>query len=123
MINKVILVGNLGKDPEISEHGEHKLIKFPLATSKSWKDKNGEWVEETTWHNCEQWRKNTPKGLIKGTKVYCEGEISNREYEGKWYTSIKLSVLRNLSPKTTTQPSPPTSPPPSKIMEDDDLPF
>ena len=119
MINKAILLGNLGKDPDVSQHGENYLIKFPLATSESWKDKNGEWQEETTWHNCEMWRKFPPKSLKKGSKVYCEGKFSVRKHEDKYFHSVKLQTLRNLTPQEPTQPTQQ-----NKVVEDDDvLPF
>ena len=73
-VNKVILVGNLGKDPEVRhlENGT-AVANFPLATSESYKDKNGERVSTTDWHNIVLWRglaEVSEKFLKKGDKVY-----------------------------------------------------
>ena len=119
MINKAILLGNLGNDPEFKTYGENGVLKFRMATSRSYKNKEGEWQEETTWHTCEMWRKSPPKGLVKGCKVYVEGEINHREYEGKCDTTIKLQTLRNLTPQETTQPTQQNR----IVEEEDDLPF
>lgn len=86
MVNKVTLVGNLGKDPEIKEAGSSKVCRFPLATSRSWKNKDGEKVEETTWHNITVWNKQgevCAQYLTKGRQVYVEGEIRNHSYDDK----------------------------------------
>lgn len=86
MINKVILLGNLGKDPEVKELPNGKVCNFSVATSRKWKDKSGEWQKETEWHNvtafgslagvCEKY-------LRKGSKVYIEGRINTRTWENK----------------------------------------
>ena len=87
-INKVILVGNLGKDPEVSYlPSGQSLTKFSLATSRSIKDKTtGEWKEETDWHNIVAWGKtgeSVAQYLSKGRQVYVEGRIQNRTWEDK----------------------------------------
>ena len=86
-INKVILVGNLGKDPEV-RHLENNVAvaTFPLATSESYKDKNGQRVEKTEWHNIVMWRglaEVAEKYLKKGQTVYVEGKIRTRNYQDK----------------------------------------
>jgi single-strand DNA-binding protein len=83
-INKVILVGNLGKDPDVMtyENGV-KRSAFSLATTESYKDKEGNWVEQTEWHNIVLWRYLADKNLIKGDKIYLEGRIRNRKYDDK----------------------------------------
>ncbi|HXA02909.1 MAG TPA: single-stranded DNA-binding protein [Cytophagaceae bacterium] len=86
-INKVILIGNLGKDPEIRvmESGRKKA-SFSLATSESYKDKNGQRVDQTEWHNIVFWGAITDvieKYLKKGSQIYVEGKITNRSYEDK----------------------------------------
>lgn len=83
-INKVILVGNLGKDPDVMtyENGV-KRSAFSLATTESYKDKDGSWVEQTEWHNIVLWRYLADKNLIKGDKIYLEGKIRNRKYDDK----------------------------------------
>ena len=86
-INKVILVGNLGKDPEV-RHLENNVAvaTFPLATSESYKDKNGQRIEKTEWHNIVMWRglaDVAEKYLKKGQTVYIEGKIRTRNYQDK----------------------------------------
>ena len=86
-INKVILVGNLGKDPEIRtlENGS-KVAQFSLATSESYKDKAGNWQDQTEWHNIVVWRYLADKAensLKKGSKLYLEGKIRTRSWTDK----------------------------------------
>ena len=85
-VNKVILLGNLGKDAEtrFTPNGIAKTT-FSLATSRRWKDQQtGEWKEETDWHNIVAWRmENVSQYLTKGKKVYIEGRLQSRSYEDK----------------------------------------
>lgn len=86
-VNKVILVGNLGKDPEIrvTESGR-KVANFSLATTESYKDKNGERVDATEWHNIAFWGPIADvieKYLKKGSQIYVEGKLRTRSYEDK----------------------------------------
>ena len=86
-VNKAILVGNLGKDPEIRviESGR-KVAQFSLATTESYKDKNGERVDQTEWHNVVFWGPIADvieKYLKKGSQVYIEGKIRTRSYDDK----------------------------------------
>ena len=86
-VNKAILVGNLGKDPEVRFTGSGKAVcKFPLATTTSWNDTEGARQERTKWHNIIVWGKqgeNCGKFLSKGRQVFVEGEIRNRSYDDK----------------------------------------
>jgi len=83
-VNKVILVGNLGKDAEtkFTPSGFAKTT-FSVATNRRWKDQqSGEWKEETTWTNVVLWRsENVANYLLKGKQVYVEGRIDNRSWE------------------------------------------
>lgn len=85
-VNKVILLGHLGKDAEtkFTPSGVAKT-SFSLATSRRWKDQqSGEWKEDTTWHNIVLWRsENLANYLVKGKQVYIEGRIENRSWEDK----------------------------------------
>jgi len=86
-INKVILVGNLGRDPEIRtlENGS-KVAQFSIATTESYKDKAGNWQDQTEWHNIVVWRYLADKAensLKKGSKVYLEGKIRTRSWTDK----------------------------------------
>lgn len=86
-VNKVILIGNLGKDPEIrSLNSGDKVANFAIATSESWKDKNsGERQERTQWHNVVVYNQNIVKVaesyLKKGAKVYVEGQLETRKWQ------------------------------------------
>ena len=86
-VNKAILVGNLGKDPELSytQSGAARC-RFPLATSESYTNNSGERQERTEWHNIVVWGKlaeTVSKFLQKGRQVYVEGRIQNRSYDDK----------------------------------------
>lgn len=85
-VNKVILVGNLGKDAEtrFTPSGAARTT-FPIATSRRWKDQQtGEWKEETDWHNIVVWRQeNLANYLTKGKQIYVEGRLQTRSYEDK----------------------------------------
>jgi single-strand DNA-binding protein len=86
-INKVILVGNLGKDPELRYTPSGVAVAtFSLATSERYKDKNGEWVDKTEWHNIVAWRQLAEicgKYLHKGKQVYIEGKLQTRSYDDR----------------------------------------
>jgi len=83
-INRVILVGNLGKDPEVMTfESNNKKASFSLATTESYKDKSGNWVEQTEWHNIVLWGYLAEKKLAKGDQVYIEGKIRSRSWEDK----------------------------------------
>jgi single-strand DNA-binding protein len=85
-VNKVILLGNLGKDAEtkFTPNGVARST-FTIATSRRWKDQqSGEWKEETDWHNVVLWRsENLANYLLKGKQIYVEGRLSSRSYEDK----------------------------------------
>lgn len=86
-INKVILVGNLGRDPELNYlPSGQSVCKFSLATSRAYKDKQGELKEETEWHNIVAWGKTgeiCAQYLKKGGQAYVEGRIQTRQWEDK----------------------------------------
>ena len=86
-VNKVILLGNLGKDPEVRRLDDGRgVANFSLATSETYKNKSGEKVTNTEWHNIVLWSPLADIAesyLKKGSQVYIEGKISNRSYEDK----------------------------------------
>lgn len=85
-VNKVILIGNLGKDPEIISFDDVKKASFSLATTETHKTKDGTKIEETEWHNVICWRglaEVAEKFLKKGTHLYVEGKIKSRVREDK----------------------------------------
>jgi len=87
MINKVILLGNVGKDPEVKYFdNESSVANFSLATSETYTNKNGEKVTNTEWHNVQAWRglaKVVEKYVKKGDLIYIEGRIKTRSYDDK----------------------------------------
>lgn len=116
MINKVTLIGNLGKDPEIRnmQTGD-KVANLTVATTESWKDKNGERKEKTEWHNVVCFNQGTVKFIegyaYKGAKVYVEGQLETRTWEQngekKYKTEIVIKPYRGefliLSPRNAEQ--------------------
>jgi single-strand DNA-binding protein len=86
-VNKVILIGHLGKDPEIRVIGnDRKVAKFTLATTETYKDNTGQRVESTEWHNVEFWGPIADvieRYLKKGSQVFVEGRIRTRSYDDK----------------------------------------
>ncbi|MEY4875230.1 MAG: single-strand binding protein [Bacteroidota bacterium] len=106
-VNKVILIGHLGKDPEVQTfEGGRMLAKFSLATTESYKDKTGNKVDKTEWHNITMWGVQADiaqKYLRKGTPIYLEGKISTREYEKdgvkKYFTEIVAETFNMLGGK------------------------
>lgn len=87
MINKVILIGNLGQDPEVRrlENGV-AVAKFSIATTEKYKDRNGEMQSQTEWHNIVVWRQLAElaeKYLKKGRQVFVEGKLTHRKWQDK----------------------------------------
>ncbi len=139
-VNKVILIGNLGKDPEVRHLDNGRAVaNFSLATSETYKNKQGERVTNTEWHNIVLW---TPlaeiaeRFLKKGGQVYIEGKLTTRSWDdqegNKRYTTEVVGnnmTLLGSRPDDGGSPSQSASPaaesPVSSIPEDDsdDLPF
>ena len=144
-VNKVILIGNLGKDPEVRhlENGA-TVANFPIATSESYNDRNtGERREITDWHDIVVWRglaEVVEKYVRKGTKIYVEGKLKKRSWQDKegntrYSTEVVADELTILSrpdrenrPGNNPYDSTGTPDAPSKVDEimnkdEDDLPF
>ncbi len=108
-VNKAILVGNLGRDPELrkTQNGQ-VVVNFTLATSETWTDKSGERVERTEWHKIVVWGKTgemCAQYLSKGRTVYIEGRIQTREWEDKegikrYTTEINAQTVNFIGPRT-----------------------
>lgn len=106
-VNKVILIGRLGKDPDIRTFENNvKKASFTMATSEYYKDKNGNRVEQTEWHNIICWRNladNAEKYLNKGKMIYLEGKLRTRSWDDngvkKYTTEIEASTFTILTPK------------------------
>lgn len=143
-VNKVILVGNLGKDPEIRTLDSGKSVaSFSLATSEAYKDKNGQKVENTEWHNIVMWSplaEIAQKFLKKGNQVYLEGKLSTRSWDDKegnkrYTTEVvvrEMTLLgspsgaggqRNDSESSATQAPSMVAPDMGSAAGSDDLPF
>jgi len=103
-VNKAILVGNVGRDPEVQYINENvPVARFTLATSETYKDKNGEKVTQTEWHNIVVWRglaKVVEQYVKKGSQLYIEGKITHRQYEKdgvtKYFTEIVANSMQML---------------------------
>ncbi len=105
MVNRVILIGRLGQDPQVRalENGA-KVAKFSVATSERYRDKNGEWQELTEWHNVVAWRgraEQVEEHFKKGALIYVEGKLTHRKYQDpngqeRYYTEVVANYLRLL---------------------------
>ena len=86
-LNKVMLIGNLGKDPEVRYTASGTAVaSFSLATSERFKNKNGEWEDKTEWHNITLWARQAEiagEYLAKGKTVYIEGRLQTRKWQDK----------------------------------------
>lgn len=98
-LNKVTLIGNVGKDPELQTlEGNVKVAKFSLATTETYKDKNGQSHSETEWHNVVLWRSLADLAknyLQKGSMVYVEGKLKTRSYDDR--EGIKRTVVEIIA--------------------------
>lgn len=134
-INKAILIGNLGRDPEVRtlESGV-KVATFSIATTETYKNKNGERVEQTEWHNIVMWRglaEVAEKYLNKGNQIYLEGRIRTRSYEKdgqtKYMTEIVADQMTMLGGRRAEgqneQGAKVEEPDVQEPKPDDDLPF
>lgn len=139
-VNKVILIGNLGKDPEVVNFDNGvKKASFSLATNDSYKNREGQEVDRTEWHNIVMWRglaEVAEKYLRKGSQVYIEGSLRTRSYEKdgqkRYITDIECTEMTMLGGRPSDQteqsggqynqeqyePPAPTLP-----EKEDDLPF
>lgn len=111
MFNKVFLIGNLGRDPEVRHlDGGNVVAKFPVATNESYKDKSGEWQKITEWHDVVVWRalaERAEQQLHKGSMVFVEGKVSHRKWQDRdgndrWSTEIVANTFRLLDRRDST---------------------
>lgn len=112
MINKVILLGHVGRDPEVryvgaSGSSDSKVAQFSLATTERYTDRNGQKQEQTEWHNIVCWRglaQLAEKYIRKGTQLYIEGKIQSRSWEDdkgnrRYATDIVAQTIQMLGSK------------------------
>lgn len=107
-VNKVILIGNLGQDPELRYTGSGTAVcNMRLATNESYKDSNGEWVDRTEWHNVVTWARLAEicgEYLKKGSMIYIEGSLQTRSWEDRdgntrYTTEVKAQEMQMLDSK------------------------
>ena len=132
-LNKIMLIGRLGKDAETRFTTNNvSVTNFTLATDYSYKGKNGDWVNETTWHNIVSFNLSDyfKDNLKKGRKFYVEGRLSKRDYTDKegvkrYSTEVITEKLIPLEPTAESSVSneDSTSVEPATGNENDDLPF
>ncbi len=139
-VNKVILIGNLGADPELKYTPSGvPVVNFSLATSESWTDKGGERQERTEWHRIVLWRKLAEiagQYLRKGSKIYVEGKLQTRSWDDqsgqkRYTTEVVVNDMQMLDQRGETSggggegvpPTPPEPPAGNDMGGDDDLPF
>lgn len=105
MVNKVTLIGNLGRDPEVRRLENGAVVaKFPVATTENYRDKSGEWQSQTEWHDVVVWRylaERAESQLKKGSQVYVEGKLTHRSWEDqdgkkRYTTEVLGSTFRLL---------------------------
>lgn len=137
-VNKVILIGNLGRDPEVrhSQDG-NKIVSFSVATSESWNDrKTGERREKTEWHRVvifnDRLGEVAEKYLKKGSKVYVEGQLQTRKWTGddnqeRYTTEIVLNRFRGeltmLGDNNNVAVDQPSNISETNELDDDNIPF
>ena len=113
-LNKVMLIGNLGKDPEIrvNQQTGRKVVSFSLATSRRYRDNNGEQKEDTQWHNIVGWGKIADiveqLGIHKGMSLYVEGRLTNRSWtdqngQKRYTTEVNMDTFQLLTQRGNGQ--------------------
>ena len=141
MVNKVILVGNLGRDPELrTTTSGQPVANFTMATSRKWKNRDGERQEETEWHTIVCWGRQAEVAgqyLTKGKQIYVEGRIQTRSWddrqsgEKKYRTEIICDNFQMLGSRSSSssydgggaRDAGPSQAPPPAAPADDDIPF
>ena len=134
-VNKVILIGHLGRDPETRyTAGGQSVANFTLATNERWRDKAGELQERTEWHRIVAWGKlaeQCQQLLAKGRMVYIEGRLQTRQWNDpsgnkRSTTEIVAQRMQVLGPKGEPAAAPPgeaEAPEPPTEITDEDIPF
>jgi single-strand DNA-binding protein len=96
-VNKVILIGRLGKDPELKyTQGGTPVANFSIATDETWKDQSGEKQQRTEWHNIVAWKKLAEicgQYLTKGQQIFIEGKLQTRKWEADGRTNYKTEIV------------------------------
>jgi len=133
-LNKVMLIGNVGKDPEVRHlEGGSVVARFSLATTERYKDKNSEFQEQTEWHNIVCWRllaERAEKYVKKGSQLFVEGRLRSRSWEDKtgqarYTVEIVADSIQILGRRQDDAATPQNQPNIQEIIpqDDGDLPF
>lgn len=132
-VNKVILVGRLGQDPELKSVGNRQVCQMSLATSENWVDKDGQKQERTEWHRIVIWGKlaeTAAKYLKKGRQVYVEGRLQTRSWEDqqgvkKYATEVVGNAMQFLgdAPASSSGATNPGFSPEPQFNDHDEIPF
>lgn len=135
-VNKAILIGRLGKDPELRYTPSGKAVaSFTVATNERWTGQDGQKNESTTWHNIVAWGKQAEvikEYMTKGRQIYIEGRIDNRSYDDKdgnkrYVSEVVLQNFQFLGDRGSSEGGAPAEVPADKPASsgesDDDLPF
>lgn len=102
-INNCVFAGNLGADPDLRQGNDNAFCTARLATTRSWKDKGGEWQERTTWVSlvANRWQAEKLAECIKGQNIYVEGSMEDRSYmkdgDEKWVKELHVKVIKVIS--------------------------
>jgi single-strand DNA-binding protein len=139
MVNKVILVGNLGRDPELrTTPSGQPVANFSLATNRRWRDRDGNRQEQTEWHDIVCWGRQAEVAgqyLTKGKQIYVEGRLQTRSWEDRqsgekrYRTEVICENFQMLGSRggggyePGDQGRAPSAPAPAPTPEDDDIPF
>lgn len=130
MVNKVVLIGRVGGEVTVKSVGDTQVAEFSLATNEKYKNKNGEQVENTEWHNCVFWRGLAgvvEKHVKKGDLLYLEGKIQTQTWEKdgekKYKTIIQVSEMKMLGSKGGNSAVSEGIPQSNSTNESDALPF
>lgn len=126
-LNKVMLIGNLGKDPDYKQVNGRPMARFTIATNRQWKGGGGEEKKETTWHTIVAWgalADTCGRYLTKGKQVYIEGRIQNRKWTDKdgndrYMTEVVAGQMVMLGRKGDVEEIPEVSGPPSDASGED----
>jgi len=132
-INKVILIGNVGRDVEMRHTPSGTAVaKFSLATNEVWKDKNGQRQEHTEWHNIVAWGKLAEfcgTYVSKGRQLYIEGTLRTRTYDDekgnrRYFTEVRANIIQLLGARPQgVEPSGPAESPEFPPDNEDEIPF
>lgn len=125
-LNRVILMGRLGKDPELKNINGLAICKMTLATSKEWKNESGEKQEKVEWHQVTCFKKTAEiasKYLTKGSQALIEGELSTSSYEKDGVKKYRTEIIANNILFVGSKPASSSEPAAPQSAQDEKIPF